>query len=403
MIDLEEVKRALEKPSPYGPDIDLSRYKIDEGGIIYREPSQEITESAREKVGISVEQATYLQVGETVFARAMAEKLFKEYNVVVKPLFKALKEDKLAEKLAWTLLRPDQDKYTAYAYLYGKEAGYYVYVPPGTKVPLPIYTCLSLFTENQVQTTHNIVYLDEGSEAIITTGCLVPHGVKGGLHVGLSEFYVAEKARLIYTMIHSWGEGTHVRPRTVVRVKEGGEYVSYYSVYSPVASIQTYPMVHLEKKASAKLVSVIAGSGPGVYDIGGGAILEGEGSSAELVSRTISSKGSRIISRSSIEALTGGTKGHIECLGVMLDDRSTTETIPVLKTSVEGVELTHEAAIGMLSGEKLEYLLARGFTEEEARSILLRGYLTLEVKGIPPSIKAEIDRITDYVIKHALG
>jgi len=45
--------------------------------------------------------------------------------------------------------------------------------------------------------------------------------------------------------------------------------------------------------------------------------------------------------------------------------------------------LTHEAAIGMLSGEKPEYLLARGFTEEEARSILLGGYLTLEVKGIP--------------------
>jgi hypothetical protein len=87
----------------------------------------------------------------------------------------------------------------------------------------------------------------------------------------------------------------------------------------------------------------------------------------------------------------------------MLDDRSTTETIPILKTSVEGVELTHEAAIGMLSGEKLEYLLARGFTEEEAKSILLRGYLTLEVKGIPPSVKTEIDRITDYVIKHALG
>ncbi|WP_288103832.1 SufD family Fe-S cluster assembly protein [Thermofilum sp.] len=87
----------------------------------------------------------------------------------------------------------------------------------------------------------------------------------------------------------------------------------------------------------------------------------------------------------------------------MLDDRSTTETIPILKTSVEGVELTHEAAIGMLSGEKLEYLLARGFTEEEARSILLRGYLTLEVKGIPPSVKAEIDTITSYVVKYSLG
>jgi Fe-S cluster assembly scaffold protein SufB len=403
MASVEEVKRALQKPSPYGPDIDLSAYEADRAELVFKEPSGEVSLSARERVGISVDQATYVQVGETVFARAMAEKLFREYGVVVKPLFKALKEESVAQRLAWGLIKADQDKYTAYAYLYGGEAGYYVYVPPGVRVPVPIYTCLSLFSDNRVQTAHNVVYVDEGSEAIVTTGCLVPHGVRGGLHIGLSEFYVAEKARLVFAMIHSWGEGTNVRPRTIARVSEGGEYLSYYSIYSPVASIQAYPRVHLGRGASAKLVSVIAGSGPGIYDIGGGAVLEGEDSSAEIISRIIASRGSRIVSRSSIEALSSPAKGHIECLGVMLDNKSSIETIPVLRTSVEGAELTHEAAIGMLSGEKLEYLMARGLTEEEARSVLLRGYLTAEVKGIPPSVKAEIDRITEYVVKHALG
>jgi hypothetical protein len=155
MIDLEEVKRALEKPSPFGPDIDLSRYKIDEGGIIYREPSQEITESAREKVGISVEQATYLQVGETVFARAMAEKLFKEYNVVVKPLFKALKEDKLAEKLAWTLLRPDQDKYTRTLTCTGKKRATTSMCRQEPRFPADIYLSKPFYREPDPDNTQH--------------------------------------------------------------------------------------------------------------------------------------------------------------------------------------------------------------------------------------------------------
>ncbi|MHB9302138.1 SufD family Fe-S cluster assembly protein [Thermofilum pendens] len=403
MERVEAARKALSKPSPYGPDLDLSSFRVAAPGYSAGEPPRAVSSSVKERVGIDVSRASYVQVGETIFARVLAERLFREYGVVVKPLSKALKEDGPAARVAWSLIDPATDKYTAYAYLYGGEAGYYVYVPPGVKVDVPIYTCLSLFTGEEVQFAHNVVYLDEGAEAVVTTGCLVPHGVKGGLHVGLSEFFVGPGARLVFTMLHAWGEGTHVRPRTAVRVEEGGEYVSYYAVYSPVASLQTYPRVYLYRRASAKLTSVVAGTGPGVYDVGGGAVLLGEGSSAELVSRVLGSKGSTIVSRGSVEAEANDVKGHIECLGVMLDPSSTIEAVPVLKSRVERAELTHEAAIGMLSGEKIEYLMARGFSEEEARSILLRGYLTAETPGLPESVKGEIERVIEYVVRHALG
>ncbi|QOJ78696.1 SufD family Fe-S cluster assembly protein [Infirmifilum lucidum] len=399
-VSREEILQALNKPSPLGPDVDLAVYKA------FRPPLQDgvgVEESIQKKVGVTPDRLSYLQVGETVIAKAMAEK-FRSIGVIVEPLNRALKENKLAQELSWRLIDPRTDKYTAHTYLYGSEAGYFVYVPPGVKVPWPVYTCLSLFTGyEEVQHAHNVVYVDEGAEVVVTTGCLVPHGTRGGLHIGVSEFYVASGAKLVFTMLHSWGEGTHVRPRTVVRVEEGGQYISYYAIYSPVASIQTEPKVYLARGAHAKMVSVIAGTGNGVYDIGGVAVLEDRGSSAELISRVLASRGAKVYSRGNIEARTGGTKGHIECLGLLMDNSSNINAIPTLSSSAQEVELTHEAAIGMIAGEKIEYLMSKGFSEEEARALLIRGFLSAEVSGIPESVRVEIERIVDYVVRHALG
>ncbi|MGC9095901.1 MAG: SufB/SufD family protein [Infirmifilum sp.] len=403
VVDREKVLKALEKASPYGPDIDLSAYKP-AGSVYGLESSMEgLEESVEKKIGVKPGQLSYLQWGETALAKAMSER-FKEVGVTVEPLAQALKKYELARRLAWKLIEPDVDKYTAHTFLYGREAGYFVYVPPGVKTPWPVYTCLSLFTGyDEVQHAHNIIYVDEGAEAHVTTGCLVPHGKSGGLHIGVSEFYVAKNAKLVFTMLHSWGEGTHVRPRTVVRVEEGGQYLSYYALYSPVASVQTYPKVYLDKNANAKLVSVVAGTGNGYYDLGGEALLRGENASAELVSRVIASKGSKIYTRAKINASAPGGKGHIECLGLLMDNESIIEAIPVLSSSKQEVQLTHEAAIGMIAGEKIEYLMSKGFSEDEARSILLRGFLAAEVPGIPPAVKVEIDRIIDYIVRHAFG
>ncbi|MEZ0346820.1 MAG: SufD family Fe-S cluster assembly protein [Infirmifilum sp.] len=402
-MNKDSVLKALNKPAPYGPDIDLSIYKSANPLSTEEGFTDGLERSIEEKVGVTYKQLSYFQWGETALAKAMAEK-FKGIGVIVEPLNRALERNELARRLAWKLIPPDTDKYTAHTYLYGKETGYFIYVPPNVKTPWPIYTCLSLFTgENEVQHAHNIVYVDEGAEAIVTTGCLVPHGKRGGLHIGISEFYVAKNAKLIFTMLHSWGEGTHVRPRTAVYVDEGGQYISYYVIYSPVASLQTDPKVFLREDAHAKLVSVIAGSGEGYYDVGGVAVLEGERASSELVSRIISARGSSIYSRAKIEARSTKTKGHIECLGVLMDDKSTLEAIPILSSRVQEVELTHEAAIGTIAGEKIEYLMSKGFSEDEARALLIRGFLTPEVSGIPQSLKSEIDRIIDYVVRHSLG
>jgi len=404
LIDRSAVEKALEKPSPYGPDINLSKYELTEPGVgtLEEDKLDDRTLETMKRVSFTASSVSYLQVNEVALYRAL-EKHLSRYGVVVMPLKLALEKYNIARKLSWSLTDPVADKYTAAAHLYGGEVGYFIYVPPKTKVPIPIYTCLALVGNKKIQFAHNVVYVDEGSELHLVTGCAVPHGVYEGLHIGISEYFVSRNAKLTFTMIHAWSEGVHVRPRTSVYVEEGGEYVSYYVIYSPIASLQTFPVVHLKRGGRAYLASITAASGGGVYDLGSRAILADQGASAEVVSRVVARDFSKVYARADIEAWEADTRGHIECLGLLLSNGALISSIPVITSKKPGALLSHEAAIGIIAERELEYLMSKGFTESEARSVIIRGFMNVDAPGIPPVVRKEIDRILDLVTKYAVG
>ncbi len=396
------LKELLKTPAPYGPDIDLSNYDMDLPEIQEgREVVDEISDVSSRLGFNDTSKLSYIQVNEVAVYKALEESLSK-YGVRVLPLRKALEELPNVKELAWKLVRPDLDKYTVASYLYGGELGYFIYVPPNTEVPAPIYSCLAITRDRKIQFAHNIVYVDSNSVAHVVTGCAVPHGVKGGLHIGISEFYVGRGSRLTFSMIHAWSEGLHVRPRTAVSVDDGGEYVSYYVIYSPVASLQTYPSVRLGRSSKAYLASVIAGSGESVYDVGSKAVLGGLNASAEVVSRVVAYDSSRIYARSEIVAEDAG-RGHVECLGLLLSSNAEIHSIPTLTSKKPEALLSHEAAIGMIAQDEIEYLMSKGFTEGEAKSIIVRGFMNVEVRGLPLTVMMEIDRLLDMISRHATG
>ncbi len=66
--------------------------------------------------------------------------------------------------------------------------------------------------------------------------------------------------------------------------------------------------------------------------------------------------------------------------------------IPELDADIAGVELSHEAAVGKIAQEEIEYLMARGLDEDEATSTIVRGFLNVEMEDLPPDLQASIDK-----------
>ncbi len=399
-----EVEEALSKPSPFGVDIDVSGYVVEEPSVEELE-SLELEEPVRRastRLGFNGVRYSYVQVDQTALYKLL-EKRLRSYGVIVLPLRVALERIDRTREIAWKLVDPRSDKYTALTYLKGSELGYFIYVPPNVRVDAPIYTCMVLRLERRVQLAHNIVYVDEGSEAHVVTGCAVPHGVREGLHVGVTEFYVSRGARLTFSMIHAWSPGVHVRPRTAVYVEEGGEYVGYYITYNPVQSIQMYPVVRLQTNAKAYSASVIVGLGSGDYDVGSRIVLEGPGASGEIVSRTLGLDESKVTARAEIVGRARDSRGHIECLGLLVSEKASITAYPQIRSENPGSTLSHEAAIGRISREELEYLMSRGFTEDEAKSIIVRGFMKIEVPGLPEVVRRHVDNIVNTISKLAVG
>ncbi|MFH1481727.1 MAG: SufD family Fe-S cluster assembly protein [Pseudomonadota bacterium] len=390
----ERANKAVNKKAAIGPDINLDefdkspvphQYLADEDLCSLPETEQQRLIMAGLDVTKKERGGTYLQKDTSVIHCHSQQE-----GIEVMPITTALQKYDWIGDYYWKLVGVDTDKYTAAAEL-GLHDGYVIRALPGSRSIYPIQACLYLDKDGLQQNVHNIIIAEEDSELHIIAGCSTSPHMKRGLHVGISEFFVKRNAKLSFTMIHNWAEEMMVRPRSVARVEAGGLFLNNYICMKPVRSLQMYPTTYLVgEDAVARFYSIIVGSPGSEYDVGGRIFLKNRGTRAEIVARTISN-GGRIIARGHLIGEVPEVRAHLECRGLLLKG-GLIHAIPELEGHVDGVEMSHEAAVGKIAQEEIAYLMSRGLTEDEATATIVRGFLSVDIPGLPSQLKAEIDR-----------
>jgi Fe-S cluster assembly scaffold protein SufB len=400
----ERARKAADKRSSLGTDIDLSKY--DPSNV----PHDYLSDEAL-RVLPQEEQSRLLMAGLDLSEKERGGTFFqkdttvvhcktKQEGIQVLPVKKALETEDWLQEYFWKLVSVDADKYTAAAEL-DLHDGYVIRSLPGAKSVYPVQACLYMDKNGSQQNVHNIIVAEEDSELHIITGCSTSSHVKSGLHVGVSEFFVKKNAKLSFTMIHNWAEDMVIRPRSVARVEEGGLFLNNYICMKPVTSLQMYPTTHLEGEgAVARFYSIIVGSPGSEFDVGGRTYLKKPRTRSEIVARTISN-GGKIIARGHLVGEAADIKAHLECKGLILNG-GTIHAIPELEGHVDGVEMSHEAAVGKIAQEEIHYLMSRGLDEDEATSTIVRGFLSVDIQGLPPQLKAEIDKTIEESNKNMM-
>jgi len=396
MRDLDEkARQAKEKKASLGADIDLDAYQTEAVAHDYVEDLGTLPEADKNRMilaGVDAEErdrsGTFLQKD-----TAVLHSRSKQEGLEVIPIKEALKQYDWVQDYYWKLVGVDTDKYTARAHL-DLHNGYVIRALAGSKVIYPVQACLYLEKEGLSQNLHNIVIAEEGSELHVITGCASAAHLRRGLHIGITEFYIKKDAKLSFTMIHHWAEEMMVRARSVGMVEEGGLLLNNYICMKPVKSVQAYPTTHLVGKgAVARYYSLLVGSPGSEMDIGGRIILKEQDTRAEIIARAISN-GGNIITRGDLVGEVPGIKAHLECRGLILNGGSI-HAIPELNGKVNGVEMSHEAAVGKIAQEEILYLMSRGLNEDEATATIVRGFLSVDIPGLPPQLKAQIDRAVE--------
>ncbi len=391
----EKAKKAENRPALFGPDLDPAEYSNEAEEIGRVASLKELAPDIKEKaVDAGIDCAEEARSGSFFMMNKSA--LFSssyESGLELLSMTEALEKYGWLKDYWWRALDVGADKFTAQAELRFHQ-GYFIRALPSARISIPVQACLYLGSEMFSQNVHNIVIAEEGSELHIITGCASGRDLRRGLHIGVSEFFIKKNAHVSFSMIHSWAEGIDVRPRSGVLIGEGGVFLSNYICMKPVRTLQMYPVAYCNGQgAIARFNSVLVGHERSVMDVGCRVVLSAPDSRAEVIARAIT-MGGDIASRGHLIGEAPHIKAHLECRGLILREKGSIYAVPELEGKLPDIEMSHEAAVGKIDEEGIRYLMARGLTSDEATAAIIRGFLDIDIKGLPEQLKEEIKRAT---------
>jgi Fe-S cluster assembly scaffold protein SufB len=375
------------------PDLDLQQYASNADDHPYLEDPSEMSPEDKEVVlssGIMLDDLTQRSATFIQKDQSPVHYSTNQEGIEVVSLSQALETHDWLGDYLWKCVEIETDRYTAH--VGDRESdGYVIRSLPGVKSALPVQACLYMGHKNLAQRVHNIVIAEEDSELHIITGCS-SHPMSKGLHLGITEFYVKRGAQLTFTMIHNWAPDVEVRPRSAAIVEENGVFISNFVAMKPVHTMQMYPTATcVGPNATVRFNSVLVAISGATMDTGSRIILDAPGSRGEIISRTIST-GGNIVARGDIRGNAPDVKGHLECRGLILSDEGSIRAVPELTGELAAIDLSHEAAVGKIAEEEVEYLMSRGLTRDEATAMIVRGFLKVDIEGLPPMLEAELKK-----------
>ena len=124
-----------------------------------------------------------------------------------------------------------------------------------------------------------------------------------------------------------------------------------------------------------------------------------------LNTKSISKDGGISTFRSSVSITkeAAGSKSAVSCQSLMLDDISRSDTIPAMDIRTGDADVGHEAKIGRISDDAVFYLMSRGISEEEARSMIVSGFASNVSKELPLEYAVEMNNLIDLEMKGSIG
>jgi Fe-S cluster assembly scaffold protein SufB len=400
----DKARAAEAKAAAMGEDIDLSSYAGDAEKQPYQADPSKLPAQAKKRMlesGVilddtSQRSGTYIQMDNVPVHFSSQQE-----GIEIMAMSEALAKYDWLSDYWWRAVAVDTDKYTAHVELKDSD-GYFIRALPGKKTVFPVQACLYLAKAKLAQNVHNVIIAEENSELHIITGCTVASKNEPGLHLGVSEFYIKKGARVTFTMIHSWNPEVAVRPRTGAIIEQDGLFLSNYVLMKPVRSLQTNPLADcVGENATVRFNSVLVATPGSHMDVGSRVLLNARGAKTEIISRALTTGGT-IVSRGYIEGNAPEVKGHLECRGLILQEKGVIHAIPELKGNLAGIDLSHEAAVGKIAEEEVEYLMARGLTRNEATATIVRGFLRVDIEGLPPQLATELERTIEVSEKELM-
>jgi len=407
----------MKKPMPqWGGDLN----KIDFQNIFYYAKASDKTEknwddvpenvkNTFEKLGIPEAEKKFLagvgaQYESEVVYHSLREDLAKQ-GVLFLDTDTALKEQpELFKKYFAKIIPPEDNKFAALNSAVWS-GGSFIYIPPGVKVDMPLQAYFRINAENIGQFERTLIIADEGSEVHYIEGCTAPVYSSESLHVAVVELLAHKDAKLRYTTIQNWSNDVY---NLVTKRAYAYEGATVEWIDGNIGSKLTmkYPGIYLMgRKAYGETLSVAFAGKNQHQDTGAKMVHLAPDTTSKITSKSVSRANGRSTYRGLLKVAKGATnvKATVRCDALLLDDTSKTDTYPYMEIDQDDATVTHEATVGKIGDEQIFYLMSRGFSEEEALSLIVNGFMEPFTKELPMEYAVELNRLIRLEMDNSVG
>jgi len=253
------------------------------------------------------------------------------------------------------------------------QEGYFVWVKK--PINFPLAACITIASPKISQNLTNLLIVEKGIKVQANVVCNAAKNNLCGIHKAKGKIILKDSASLKYNHLHQWGKKDFVNPDYEFILEKNSRLIYTYKNLFPPENLLLKTTVQSNENSSSNLNFIINGlsSKIGILDQ---VNLLGSNSQAIVKLRLVGRKNSRIEAISIISALSP-SRGHLDCRGLLVDKKAKISLTPRLICQNKNAQLTHEASIGKISEEELNYLRMRGLTEEEAINLIVTGFLEL--------------------------
>ena len=252
-----------------------------------------------------------------------------------------------------------------------------IIIKPGTKkesVHIPVLLSQSGLKEM----VYNDFYIGDDCDVTIVAGCGIHNsGDETSKHDGIHSFFIGKNSHVKYVEKHyGSGDGKGERimnPETVVQVGKNSFMEMETVQIRGVDSTNRITSATLDAGAKIIITERLMTHGTQTAESHFRVDLNGAGSSANLISRSVAKEDSTQLFVSQING-NNLCAGHSECDGIIMDNAKI-RAVPEITANHLDAALIHEAAIGKIAGDQIIKLMTLGLTEAEAEEQIVNGFL----------------------------
>ena len=330
---------------------------------------------------------------EVIYHNMISE--LEKKNVIFMDTDSALKKyPELFHEYFNSLVKYNENKYTA---LNGAvwSGGTFIYIPKNTKLDRPLQSYFRINSKNMGQFERTLIIVDDDSELHYIEGCTAPTYTEDALHAAVVEIYVGKNSKCRYTTIQNWSTDVYnlVTKRAIVAENGLMEWIDG-NVGAKVN--MKYPCCILnEPYARGSCITVAAASQNQIQDSGAKMIHLAPYTKSNIVSKSIASNGGNATYRGTVKISKQAehSVSNVKCDTIILDDLSKSDTIPENIVNNNLSYLEHEATVSKIEDDKLFYLMSRGISEDDAKELIILGFVNAFREELPMEYAVELNRL----------